>query len=118
MKASFPLAAAAALFALWPVSAPAQQAISARAGLINVADGDVFLLDERSGARKPFERKPTELVELREGQTLETDEGRAEILLTPGAFLRLGEAGAVRMISNRLTAVRVEVVRGAALIDV
>ncbi|MCX7603796.1 MAG: hypothetical protein N2036_06950, partial [Bryobacteraceae bacterium] len=47
-----------------------------------------------------------------------TDEGRAEILLTPGAFLRLGEAGAVRMISNRLTAVRVEVVRGAALIDV
>lgn len=99
-------------------SASAQQAISARAGLINVADGDVFLGDPGTGGRKPFERKPTELVELREGQTLETGEGRAELLLTPGAFLRIGDSSAVRMHSSRLTSVRVELLRGAALADV
>lgn len=118
MKPSLFAVAAAAVLASWPAAAPAQQAISARAGLINVADGDVFLADERGGGRRPFERRATELVELKEGQTLETGEGRAEILLTPGAFLRLGESGAVRMQSSRLTAVRVELLRGAALVDV
>ena len=92
MKLLPPLMAAAALLALAPSGALAQQAISARAGLINVADGDVFLADARSGSLKPFERRPTELVELKEGQTLETQEGRAELLLTPGAFLRIGES--------------------------
>lgn len=118
MKAFRFLPAVAALFVLAPASARAQQAISARAGLINVADGDVYLSDARSGARRPFERKAAELVELKEGQTLETAEGRAEILLTPGAFLRIGESAAVRMISSRLTAVRVELAAGAALVDV
>ncbi|MGB9612504.1 MAG: hypothetical protein ACPL7M_16135, partial [Bryobacteraceae bacterium] len=111
--------AAAALLALAPPPARAQQAISARAGLINVADGDVFLADARSGSLKPFERRPTELIELKDGQTLETQEGRAELLLTPGAFLRIGESSAVRMQSGRrLDAVRVELLKGAALVDV
>ncbi|GIU76365.1 MAG: hypothetical protein KatS3mg004_3452 [Bryobacteraceae bacterium] len=118
MKLLPPLMAAAALLALAPSGALAQQAISARAGLINVADGDVFLADARSGSLKPFERRPTELVELKEGQTLETQEGRAELLLTPGAFLRIGESSAVRMQSSRLDAVRVELLKGVALADV
>jgi hypothetical protein len=117
MKAPIFAVSVAGLF-LWPAAASAQQAISARAGLINVADGDVFLSDGQGAARRPLVRKATELVELREGQMLETGEGRAEVLLTPGAFLRIGESAAVRLQSSRLTSVRIEIVRGAALVDV
>jgi hypothetical protein len=117
MKTSLRIAGLAGLLLAGIAPAMAQNAISARAGLINVADGDVFLADERGGLR-PFERKASELVELKEGQVLRTEEGRAEILLTPGAFLRVGESSAVRMLSNRLSAVKVEISEGSALLDV
>jgi len=38
--------------------------------------------------------------------------GKAEILLTPGAFLRVGGDSAVKMISPGLTNTQVEVQRG------
>lgn len=112
----FAVAAGIALFAAGAASA--QQAISARAGMINVAEGDVFLTDDRGAAPQKVEPKPSELVSMKEGQTLRTGEGRAELLLTPGAFLRIGESSAVRMHSNRLSSVKLEVVEGTALIDV
>lgn len=56
--------------------------------------------------------------ELQEGQTLTTDDGKAEMLLTPGVFLRLDSHSAVTMLSPSLTDTRVEVRQGRALLEV
>jgi hypothetical protein len=51
-------------------------------------------------------------------QVLATEDGRAEILLTPGVFLRLPENSSARMISNSLADTRLEIVSGSALLEV
>ena len=57
-------------------------------------------------------------VQLGPGQVLQTANGRAELLLTPGVFLRLDENSAVRMVSPNLLNTRVELDRGRADIEV
>jgi hypothetical protein len=57
-------------------------------------------------------------VRLQQNQVLETSQGRAEVLLTPGVFLRLNNNTAVRMLSPDLTNTAVEVVRGEAMVEV
>lgn len=52
------------------------------------------------------------------GQTITTEQGKAEVLLTPGVFLRLGDASAVKMISPSLTDTEVAVQRGEATVEV
>jgi hypothetical protein len=96
----------------------AQNAISAKAGMINVADGDVFLLDAKGGAPVKVEPKLTEFIDIKEGQTLKTTEGRAEILLTPGAFLRVWDDTSFKLFSSRLSDVRLELLNGSAVIEV
>ena len=46
-----------------------------------------------------------------------TADGRAEVLLTPGVVLRLGENSSLRMISNRLVDTRVELLSGSAVVE-
>jgi hypothetical protein len=46
------------------------------------------------------------------GQTLATSDGHAEVLLTPGVFLRLDHDSTVKMVSPNLTHTEVEVDRG------
>jgi hypothetical protein len=62
--------------------------------------------------------KSTEFLDLKPDQVLATEDGRAEILLTPGVFLRLPENSSARMISNTLADTRLEIVSGSALIEV
>lgn len=57
-------------------------------------------------------------VTLGPGQTITTEQGKAEVLLTPGVFLRLGDASAVKMISPSLTDTEVAVQRGQATLEV
>jgi hypothetical protein len=90
----------------------AQQAISARAGLIHYIQGDVRVEGE---LLKPA---TVEFSHLERGELLSTDRGRAEILLNPGTFLRLGENSSVRLLSTDLTDTRVELLSGLALIEV
>ena len=52
------------------------------------------------------------------GQELTTEQGKAEILLTPGVFLRVGENSAVKMISPDITPTEVEIDRGRAALEV
>jgi len=52
------------------------------------------------------------------GHVLETQEGRAEVLLTPGVFLRVAENSAVKMDAASEKDVRFELVRGEALVEV
>src|ERR1019366_8445590 len=88
-----------------------QSVISARSGLIHYIEGQVTL------DGKNVEVKYSQFPEVREGQILKTEEGRAEVLLTPGVFLRLAENSSFRMVSNRLTDTRVEALSGALMIE-
>lgn len=55
---------------------------------------------------------------LQPNQTLETGNGKVEILLTPGVFLRVDDNSAVRMISPSLTNTEVVVDQGRAMVEV
>ncbi len=52
------------------------------------------------------------------GQTLATKDGDAEVLLTPGVFLRLAENSSFKMVSNKLDDTRIEVLGGSAMVQV
>jgi hypothetical protein len=95
---------------LW-IPAHAQPVISVRAGLIHFADGLVFLDGQ------PIEQRPGKFEQMNEGSELRTHSGRAEVLLTPGAFLRVGENSAIRMVSNRLVDTQVRFVKGSVILD-
>jgi len=88
-----------------------QPVISARAGLIHFTDGLVFLDGQ------PIDQRPGHFEQMNEGSELRTHSGRAEVLLTPGAFVRLGANSSIRMISNRLVDTRVRFVDGTIIID-
>lgn len=102
----FALLAATLASAAW-----AQNVISAKAGLVHYTEGEVRIEGRAAEARL------TEFPDVKEGQTLETGEGRVEILLTPGVFLRLGENSSIRMLSSKLSDTRVEVLSGDALVE-
>ena len=55
---------------------------------------------------------------LQAGQVLATANGKAEILLTPGIFLRLGQDSTVQMVSTDLTHTEVRLEQGRADVEV
>lgn len=55
---------------------------------------------------------------LANGQTLETGNGKAEILLTPGVFLRVDGNSSVQMISSSITDTEVQLDQGRAMVEV
>jgi hypothetical protein len=92
-------------------SACAQAVISSHSGVVQYVEGRAFLGD------KPVEPKFGTFPDIKENQEFRTEDGRAEILLTPGVFLRMGENSSIRMLSTRLTDTRVEVLSGSAMIE-
>lgn len=90
----------------------AQSVISAHSGVIHYVEGDVSI----DGA--PVHPKFAEFPDVKAGQLVATAEGRAEILLTPGVFLRMAENTSVRLLSNALADTRLEVVSGSTLVEV
>jgi hypothetical protein len=100
-----------ALTPLVGLPASAQSVISAHSGLIHFSDGSVFLDDQR------VEQKTGKFDQMNNGSELRTQDGRAEVLLTPGTFLRMGANSAIRMISNQLDDTRVELLSGSAVLD-
>jgi hypothetical protein len=90
----------------------AQSVISAHSGVIHYVEGDVSI----DGT--PVHPKFAEFPDVKASQLVATAEGRAEILLTPGVFLRMAENSSVRMLSNSLADTRLEVVSGSALVEV
>ncbi len=100
-----------ALTPLVGLPASAQSVISAHAGLIQFSDGSVFLDDQR------VEQKTGKFDQMNNGSELRTQDGRVEVLLTPGTFLRMGANSAIRMISNRLDDTRVELLSGSSIVD-
>jgi hypothetical protein len=90
----------------------AQAAIPATPGMVNYVEGQVRL-DGRT-----LTTRSAGSAELAPNQVLSTDHGKAEILLTPGVFLRMGDNSAVRMVSPELTNTQVEVLNGEAMVEV
>jgi hypothetical protein len=89
----------------------AQYVISAHSGLVQYVEGKAYLNDTL------VEPKFGKFPEIKENQELRTGEGRAEVLLTPGVFLRMSENSSIRMLSTRLTDTRVEILTGSAMVE-
>jgi len=87
------------------------QARIARPGTVNYAEGQVVLDGNTIGAKQVGN------AEIAPGHVLETQNGKAEVLLTPGVFLRLDDHSAVRMISPSLTDARMELLQGRAMVE-
>ena len=90
----------------------AQETNNARPGTINYVEGQATL-NGRS-----LTTQSARNAEIATGQTLATTNGRVEVLLTPGVFLRIGDNSAVTMVSPDLTRTEVQVDRGTAEVEV
>jgi hypothetical protein len=99
---------AASIFAVIPAAA----ASSAIPGTLNYVEGQVAVAGQTVTSRS------VGLVQMAPNQVLETGQGRAEVLLTPGVFLRVGDNSAFRLVSSGLADTRVEVLRGQAIVEV
>jgi len=89
----------------------AQAVISARSGMVNFVEGQVQL------AGQPVKLDGAIFPDVKVGQILTTQSGHAEVLLTPGVFLRLDRNTSFRMASNKLTDTQVEILSGSALVE-
>ena len=85
-----------ATLALGAVSAFAQPVISAKSGIIARAEGEVFIGDTAVAD------SPATFPEVKENAILRTEHGRAEVLLTRGVYMRIGESASFKMLTNRL----------------
>jgi hypothetical protein len=88
-----------------------QLVVSAHSGVVHFSEGSIFIDDH------PLEQKFGTFPNIKEGSTLRTGEGRAEVLLTPGVFLRLDEDSSIRMISDSIKNTRVEFLEGSVILD-
>ncbi len=89
----------------------AQSVISTHSGLIHFFEGQVYVGDQALEAHLgKFPSVP-------QGGELRTEDGRAEVLLTPGVFLRMGERSSIRMVENALADTQVELESGAIAIE-
>jgi hypothetical protein len=95
-----------------PAFADQAPASSARPGTVNYVEGTAYL-EGQSLTGNDAGR-----VTIEPGQEVRTEEGKIEVLLTPGVFLRLGDHSTVKMISPDLTLTQVEVEAGRAAIEV
>ena len=82
-----------------------------RSGVVHFFEGAVYL------GGQPLEPRLGKFPSMAEGAELRTADGRAEVLLTPGVFLRLGEKSEIRMVANDLSDTRVEMLAGSTIVD-
>jgi FecR protein len=99
--------------AFWLLTLPvqAQSVISTHSGIVYFFEGSVYLGDQ------VLQPHPGKFSSVPPGAELRTAEGRAEVLLTPGVFVRIGARSAIRMVANELSDTRVELLAGSALVD-
>ena len=89
----------------------AQTIAPSHSGTVGYFEGDVSV----DGVK--LVQQVARFSEIKEQSVLQTDLGRAEILLTPGVLLRVGEHTSVKMLDNRLMSTRVEFLSGTAMVE-
>src|SRR3954452_24437093 len=90
---------------------PQGYTISAKPGAINYIEGKA----SRNG--KPLSDKGSKSTFLDANDTLTTGVGKAEVLLTPGVFLRMGENSQISLISPSLINTQLAVSRGEVMLE-
>src|SRR6185437_8975365 len=108
MIASFVLTAALIVPA-WGANTDTHTALP---GTLNYVEGQASIGNESLNAQS------IGYAELQAGETVSTGNGKAEILLTPGVFFRLGDDSSARMISPDLTNTQLQLNRGEAMVEV
>lgn len=85
--------------------------ISAKPGVVNYIEGTAYLNGSKlsdQAVRSTF---------LAAGDTVSTSDGKVEILLSPGVFLRVGENSQIRMISPTVMNTQLAIVQGEAFVE-
>lgn len=94
------------------LSAPAWGATPALPGTINYVEGQAAIGDQ------VLDAKSVGQVSLQAGQTVSTQAGKTEFLLTPGVFFRLGNDSVATLVSPNLTNTTVLLSKGQAMVEV
>jgi len=81
-------------------------------GTLNYVEGQAAIGD------RTLTSKSVGTEDLQAGQTLVTQTGKAEVLLTPGVFFRLGDNSAATLVSPSLTDTEVALNQGQAMVEV
>lgn len=100
------------MLAVAALALPQTYTISARPGAVNYIEGNVTLDGQALGS---YGLKSTFMTA---GSLLETQDGKAEVLLTPGVFLRIGDRSRVRMLKPSLIETQLAVEAGESMIEV
>lgn len=101
----------AALLAV-PVMGASPQVSPAQPGMINYVEGQVSI------GTQALNMNSVGSAYLQAGQSLTTGNGKSEILLTPGVFLRVSDNSSVTMISPDLANTEVRLNRGRGMVEV
>jgi hypothetical protein len=99
------------ILALAALPVAAQPVISAKSGVVSYTEGSVKLADQA------VEATATSFPEVKENTVLRTEEGRAEVLLTMGVILRMGDNTSFKMLTNRLIDTRMELLSGSHIVE-
>jgi len=84
----------------------------AQPGTVNYVEGQAKLDGQA------IDQKSVGSAVVGQGQALQTSNGKVEMLLTPGVFLRLGPNSTVKMVSPSLSDTRVQLMQGQAMMEV
>jgi hypothetical protein len=93
------------------LTASAWAAANAVPGTVNYVEGQVAIGEQTLDAHSVG-------TGLQPGQSITTETGKAEILLTPGVFLRVDDQSSVRVVASSLTDTEVAVEQGRAMVEV
>src|ERR1700728_327897 len=91
---------------------PAATPHPARPGSVNYVEGQAAL------GSTTLDASCVGTLEMERDQSVSTEAGKVEILLTPGVFLRLADNGSVNMISADLAKTELQLDKGRALVEV
>jgi FecR protein len=95
-----------------PLVGKAPQSRFAQPGTVNYVEGQATLDGQA------INQNSVGSAVVGQGQALQTTNGKVEMLLTPGVFLRLGPNSTVKMVAPSLSDTRVQLVQGQAMMEV
>jgi hypothetical protein len=105
------MVAASGLFLTSAVALPQNYTISAKPGVVNYIEGTAYL----NGAK--LSEQAIRATFMKAGDELSTADGKAEVLLAPGVFLRIGDQSAVRMVAPSLIDTQLAMINGESIIE-
>lgn len=111
-RQSFALIGSVLLTAFAAVTASSQTPQRGQPGAINYVEGNASIGTEALSS------KSAGSAQLQKDQTLTTQDGKVEVLLVPGVFLRVADNSSVKMVSPDLANTEVAVVKGRASVEV